>query len=132
MHELLQSGKLKTAEDFHDAAFIYQHGATADDYLLAHVLAMVAVRKGDGKSLWIAAASLDRYLRTTGQPQIFGTQYESKAGGPHTQEPYTRSLLPDQFRALFCVPSIEQQERNVAVFDSGKYPAEIVPPGCAR
>jgi hypothetical protein len=47
---LLESGKLETAEDFHDAAFIYQHGQKPDDYLLAHVLAMVAVQKGDAKS----------------------------------------------------------------------------------
>jgi len=37
------------------------------DYLLAHVLASVAVAKGDSKSLWISAASLDRYLQLIGQ-----------------------------------------------------------------
>jgi hypothetical protein len=31
--KLLESGSLRTPEDFHDAAFIYQHGQTPDDYL---------------------------------------------------------------------------------------------------
>jgi hypothetical protein len=55
VQDFLKSDKLKTAEDFHDAAFIYQHGQTAEDYLLAHILAMVAVQKGDAKSLLIRA-----------------------------------------------------------------------------
>src|SRR5438876_7541294 len=64
IHELLSAGALQTAGDFHDAAFIYQHGQTPDDYLLAHVLATVAVQKGDSKGLWISAATLDRYLNS--------------------------------------------------------------------
>ena len=60
VHELLESNQLKTAEDFHDAAFIYQHGHDPEDYLLAHILAMVAVQKGDTRAFgflprhWIA------------------------------------------------------------------------------
>jgi hypothetical protein len=75
VHELMAAGKLNTGPDFHDAAFIYQHGDDPDDYLLAHVLAMTAVEKGDLSSRWIAAATLDRYLQAVGQPQVFGTQY---------------------------------------------------------
>lgn len=74
-NQLLDSGALKSASDFHDAAFIFQHGDKADDYLLAHVLAMVAVSKGDPRGRWIAAATLDRYLQFIGRPQVFGTQY---------------------------------------------------------
>ena len=132
IHELLSTGALQTAEDFHDAAFIYQHGQTPDDYLLAHVLATVAVQKGDSKSLWISAATLDRYLDSITQPQVFGTQYHSKDDSPVTQEPYNRILIPDQLRADFCVPSLDQQQKNLAEFKAGKYPAGILPPGCTR
>jgi hypothetical protein len=76
--QLLDSGTLKSASDFHDAAFIFQHGDKADDYLLAHVLAMVAVSKGDPRGRWIAAATLDRYLQFIGRPQVFGTQYVTR------------------------------------------------------
>jgi hypothetical protein len=132
VHELLESNQLKTAEDFHDAAFIYQHGHDPEDYLLAHVLAMVAVQKGDSKSLWISAATLDRYLQTIGQPQVFGTQYNNHDDSPYTQAPYNRDLVTDQLRALFCVPDTEQQRKNVAAFNVGKYPEGIIPPGCSR
>jgi len=132
VHAMLEAGALKSAEDFHDAAFIYQHGQTSDDYLLAHVLGTVAVAKGDTKSLWISAASLDRYLDSIHQPQVFGTQYHSKANSPVSQEPYNRSLIPNQLRAVYCVPLIEQQGKNLIEFNAGKYPAGILPPGCSR
>jgi hypothetical protein len=126
VHELLEKGDLSTGEDFHDAAFIYQHGQTPDDYLLAHILANAAIARGDTKSLWISAATLDRYLYATHQPQVFGTQYQT------TQEPYNRSLIPDQLRAVFCVPSLQQQQANLAEFNAGRYPASILPKGCSR
>lgn len=74
-HQLMEQGMLKTGEDFHDAAFIFQHGYTPEDYLLGHVLATAAVAKGDIRSRWIAAATLDRYLMSVGQDQVFGTQF---------------------------------------------------------
>ena len=141
VRELMTGGSLKTAQDFHDAAFIFQHsvqtnenpiGAVASDYLLAHVLASVAIAKGDQKSLWLSAASLDRYLQLIGQPQIFGTQYQSKDDQPYTQEPYNRTIVPDALRLVLCVPPLRQQELNLTDFNSGKYPAGILPHGCQR
>lgn len=141
VRELLASGGLKSARDFHDAAFIFQHSvqtdaypraAVANDYLLAHVLANVALAKGDATSLWISAASLDRYLQSIGQSQVFGTQYQSTNDQPMTQEPYNRTLVPDALRLVFCVPPLRQQQSNLAVFDAGKYPAGMRPAGCQR
>ena len=132
VHAMLESGKLKTAEDFHDAAFVYQHGHDPEEYLLAHVLATVAVQKGDAKSLWISAATLDRYLQAIGQPQVFGTQYSNRGEGPFTQAPYNRDLIPDDLRAVFCVPDLDQQRENIKAFNVGQYPDRMIPPGCTR
>jgi len=74
-HQLLDECALRTGQDFGDAAIIFQHGTQPDDYLLAHVLAMIAVAKGDKNGREIAAVTLDRYLQSIGQSQIFGTQY---------------------------------------------------------
>jgi hypothetical protein len=107
---LLRSGGLHTGTDFMDAAFIFQHGDTPDDFLLAHVLAMVAVSKGRSDADWIAAASLDRYLQRTGKPQIFGTQFSSADAMSHpTQEPFDRRLVPDALRAEMSVPALASQ-----------------------
>lgn len=139
---LLAAGELKTAQDFHDAAFIFQHGHDPDDYLLAHILATDAIVKGDNSSKWLAASTLDRYLQAIGQKQVFGTQYLSKSysyflqhkndpigmKSPEahqegdTQDPYDRDLVPDSLRGDFCVP-----DQAVQATGSGKSP-----PGCSR
>src|SRR5579864_3350662 len=36
MRQIIDDGGLKTGEDYHDAAFIFQHGDAPEDYLLAH------------------------------------------------------------------------------------------------
>jgi hypothetical protein len=145
---LLTNGGLKTGEDFYDAAFIFQHGETADDYLFAHVLAMDAVVKGYDTAKWIAAATLDRYLQIIHQPQVFGTQYPLDPNKPHptedttpegrfkgrTQQSYNDMLLPDSLRTDFCVASRNQQKQVLAFMDTGKRPpgALMIAPGCKR
>jgi hypothetical protein len=150
--ELIATGQLKTSRDFHDAAYIFQHGDEANDYLLAHILAVEAVVKGDASSKWIAAASLDRYLQAIGKGQVFGTQYldkrylyvlkhkdepnlqnrpEANEKGK-TQEPYEKDIVPDSLRNDFCVPTLAQQKINLEVIESGNYPTSMIPPGCTR
>jgi hypothetical protein len=107
---LLAAGQLHTGEDFTWAAFIFQHGSIPEDYLLAHTLATIAVAKGEAAALWIAAATLDRYLQSIGKPQIYGTQFKTPAGQPVTQEPYNRELVSDPLRRLLLVPSLEGQK----------------------
>jgi hypothetical protein len=109
--KLLAADKLHTGEDFERAAFIFQHGATSDDYLLAHALAMVAVSRGQRSALWIAAATMDRYLNSVHQPQIYGTQFFFNPNGT-TQEPYNRTLIPDSLRRFLNVPAQAAQEEQ--------------------
>jgi hypothetical protein len=146
---LLAAGELKTGEDFHEAAFIFQHGNNSEDCLFAHVLAMEAVLKGSDEAKWIEAATLDRYLQSIGQPQVFGTQYPLDPNLPHqphpaagsqgpflagrTLAPYNDQFLPDSARLDFCVPALAQQKQNVAMFNAGKRPTETMrAPGCPR
>jgi hypothetical protein len=105
--KLLADGQLHTGEDFDRAAFIFQHGSTPDDYLLAHTLAMIAVAKGDDSALWIGTATLDRYLQSVGKPQIYGTQFKSTKDA--TQEPFNRNLISDSLRHELGVPSLAAQ-----------------------
>lgn len=116
--ELLSSGALKSGDDFWHAAFIFQHGGEASDYLLAHTLAVVAVARGRPDASWIAAATLDRYLQKIGQKQIYGTQFGSKGGEPATQEPYDRALISDALRDVLGVPDQAAQEKQRAQFDA--------------
>jgi hypothetical protein len=109
---LLDQGALKTADDYYRAAFIFQHGAAPEDFLMAHALAVAATAKGHPKGAWIAAASLDRYLQNIGQKQIYGTQYRTPDGGTTTQDPYDRALVPDALREALGVPNQADQEKR--------------------
>ncbi|KQO55552.1 hypothetical protein [Sphingomonas sp. Leaf257] len=117
---LLQQDKLKTADDFYHAAFIFQHGNAASDYLLAHTLALAAAARGRKDAAWIAAATLDRYLQTIGQKQIYGTQYLNRRETGPTMELYDRTLVPDPLReALGVPPQVKQEERLQTLKSSG-------------
>ena len=116
--KLLATGQLHTGEDFEWAAFIFQHGETPDDYLLAHTLAMVAVARGQASAIWIAAATLDRYLQNIHQPQIYGTQFLTPQGKPVTQEPYNRTLVSDALRRDLDVPSQAAQDERRKEYDA--------------
>jgi hypothetical protein len=146
---LLAAGELKTGEDYHEAAFIFQHGESSEDALFAHVLAMQAVVRGSDEAKWIEAATLDRYLQSIGQPQVFGTQYPLDPNLQHeahpatasqgafrsgrTLAPYNEQFLPDSARLEFCVPSLTQQKENLAMLNSGKRPRDTMrAPGCPR
>lgn len=111
--EMLDASELNSAEDYYHAAFIFQHGGEAGDYLLAHALAMTAASKGHSQASWIAAATLDRYLHNIGQPQVYGTQYQFPRNGDEvTQGAYDRDLLPDAIRTAAGVPPLKAQEEQ--------------------
>jgi hypothetical protein len=109
---LLEKDKLRSANDFYRAAYIFQHGSEPRDFLKAHALAIVSAAKGKRDATWIAAATLDRYLQSIGQKQIYGTQYMSYANKPTTQEPYDRDLLPDALRTASGIPLLAAQEHD--------------------
>ncbi|HWC56367.1 MAG TPA: hypothetical protein VG434_05300 [Sphingomicrobium sp.] len=115
---LLDGGRLHTGADFLHAAFVFQHGDTPNDYLLAHTLAVIAAARGEKGAAWIAAATLDRYLVNIGQKQIYGTQFMTHANQPVTQEPYDRSLISDSLRTALGVPPIKDQEEQRKEFEA--------------
>jgi len=131
VREMLNEGTVRTTNDYVLASFIFQHGHTSDDYLLAHVLGMIAASKGDKIGRWIAAATLDRYLQSIRQPQVFGTQFVPGAKGEMTQGEYKNGLLSNSIRAAMCVRPYEKQVEQVkqaqkqpetADFNTGQFP----------
>jgi hypothetical protein len=109
VRELLDSGALRAADDYYNAAFVFQHGDTPEDCLLAHALAMASMTLGRNDAAWIATATLDRYLQRIDRSQIFGTQYVGVNDSPMTQGAYDTELIPDSLRRVLGVPIREQQ-----------------------
>jgi len=122
---LLDAGELRAGADFRRAAVVFQHGDAADDFLVAHTLALVALAMGDTEARWIAAATLDRYLTTIGKPQIYGTQFDNQLA---LREPYNRALILDDLRKALNVPPLAEQldhlpaARGASKKDSSKPP----------
>lgn len=110
--QLLDSGAIQSGNDYYHAAFVFQHGSTAADYLKAHLLAVIAAARGKSEAVWIASATLDRYLQAIGKPQVLGTQYKIPNEGYATQEPYDRALVSDTMRKALHVPPLSDQERQ--------------------
>lgn len=123
---LLDAGALRSGDDFWHAAYVFQHGAEPNDYLLAHTLAMIANARGRSDAIWIAAATLDRYLQKSGRPQIYGTQFNTREMAT-TQEPYDRTLVSDALRQALDVPPQAEQERRRAEIE-GQYRARAGQP----
>lgn len=121
VRKLLAEGKLQTGREYDYAALIFQHSIKAEDLMFAHVLAVTSVSKGDADAKWLAAATLDRYLTTIKQPQVFGTQFFRPSKDTNwTMEPYDRNALSDDERALWCVIPLAKQENILKDMQSGQ------------
>jgi hypothetical protein len=114
--KLLASDALHTGKDYEEASFVFQHGNTAEDYLLAHTLAIIAVSKGDSTAAWIASATMDRYLEKIGQKQVFGTQFSHDVQHGWTQEPYDRGFISDALREQLGVPTQAEQAEQLNAY----------------
>ena len=110
---LLAGGKVNTGRDYYFAALIFQHSETSENLLLAHILAVTSVAKGDKSGGWLSAATLDRYLWSIKHPQVFGTQYQTGADNKETMEPYDRIAISDKIRAVWGVNSLAEQEKDL-------------------
>jgi hypothetical protein len=120
VRQLIGEGKVQSGEDYYYAAFIFQHGQTPSDYLYAHVLAVTAVNKGLHNATWLSAATLDRYLHSIRQPQVFGTQFGSVVDDRDDQEPYDRGIVSDALRELWCVAPEATQVKILSDKRAGK------------
>lgn len=144
----------RTGEEYYFAAFIFQHGQKADDYLFAHVLATQSIALGCRRAMWISAATLDRYLQQIGQKQVFGTQYHGEnlayylehqhdpdvlekfksMSDRQTLKPYASQIVPDSIRAEFCVPPLGLQQQHITDVKTGNAKPGDLPriKDCAR
>jgi hypothetical protein len=117
--ELYRAGELQSGEDLYRVAMILQHGDQPEHYLLAHELCVTAVfaHGAEGGSWirsakWLAAASEDRFLRSIGRKQRFGTQYRSDDVEVSLEE--IDGQITDSIRAQWSVPSLDEARKREA------------------
>ncbi|WP_210416142.1 hypothetical protein [Brevundimonas sp. SGAir0440] len=117
VRNMLDAGQIRSGADYYRSAFIFQHGDKPEDYLLAHALATAAVARGRQDAIWIATATLDRFLQSIGRAQVYGTQFVVPFNGdPPSQGAYDTSLLPDTLRNDSGVPSLAEQQSQLEAY----------------
>ena len=99
--EIIEAGMLADLQDWDNAALLLQHGESADDFLLAHILSIPSGMEDTPFGKFMCAATLDRFLQNCSRPQIFTTQ--SGAADPSVYapaEPFDDSMS-QALRAVF-------------------------------
>ncbi len=110
--ELMSVAAPRVAADYLHAAMVLQHGDGPDDYQRAHEWALEAVRlaPSDRRVRWMAVATKDRYLMSTGQPQWYGTQFR-KVDGRWTLYDVDPTIT-DQERLKWNAPPLDVAQRR--------------------
>ena len=122
---LYSQDKIKTANDYYNAAMVLQHAQKPDDYLLAHELCVVSISKGRQDSRWLAAATEDRFLMNIGRPQRFATQYRSTTLNDPVKLYDVDPTVTDAHRREMNAPSLNEARKREAQMDAifrGKKP----------
>ena len=99
-----------TAEQLFAAAWILNHGDTADEAKEAHKLASKAADQGYEQAKWLAAAALDRALMYSGQPQRYGTNIVPDGFGYRLWD--VEPATTDKERARWNVPPLAEMHRR--------------------
>ena len=76
IYQLLDSSKVRTSKDYHNAAMIFQHGGDSIAYGMAVKLMRKSIELDSTANKWLLAAAIDRHLLSKDEPQIYGTQYQ--------------------------------------------------------
>jgi hypothetical protein len=106
VREIAQRGGLQTGDDYAAAALVFQHGNTPADYQQANRYAEQAIDLGSERGRQLYALTRDRYLRSIGEPQQFGTQYRLESGTWQlVLQPYDPTTT-DAERARYNVPPL--------------------------
>jgi hypothetical protein len=108
--ELVAANELHTAEDYYHAAWIMNHGDTAEDARNSHVLALRSSELGYRPARWLAVATYDRWQMYQGKAQKYGTNYVYDGRRDRLWD--VDSTTTDEERAAWDVPPLAEQLRK--------------------
>jgi hypothetical protein len=115
---ILSAGEIRTAQDYYNAAMIFQHGDSKADTRLAHSFATIAaaLRETDAAN-WLKAASWDRLMLRFEQPQWYGTQYAQDEAARWVLYEVDSDVITDEQRAAWSVPSLDEARSRAAIMN---------------
>lgn len=113
---MLAAGTVRTARDYYNAAMLFHHGETADDYALAFALAAIARKLAPEHPApkWLYAGAFDRYLVSRQMPQWYGTQSKTHKDGRAELDPVDPRAVNDDERVALGVPRLQDELARIA------------------
>lgn len=124
--QLLDSNMVRTSQDYHHAAMIFQHGRDSIAYGMAVKLMRKSIELDSTADKWLLAAAVDRFLLSKDQPQIYGTQYQN--GKPIQLAKMDTSKVSDSERINYGVRTLRQQRKFIKQ-RNGKQLSELLAQG---
>jgi len=121
--QVLASGQIKTADDYLDAAIIFQHGDTVQDIQMAYSFASIACQLNptSRNAMQLKADAWDRIMIKSGKPQWYGTQFErSKTTGKLVMFPTDPDAVSDLTRKAMGLPTLAETQAMIAKANMGK------------
>ena len=114
VRQLLDSNKVLTSLDYHNAAMIFQHGYDTVASGMAVKLMRKSLELDPTADKWLLAAAIDRDLMRKDQPQIYGTQFIRK-GKDEPWELYKidTTKISDAERVEYGVRTLAEQKAKV-------------------
>ena len=113
IYQLLDSSKVRTSKDYHNAAMIFQHGRDSIAYGMAVKLMRKSIELDSTANKWLLAAAIDRNLLSRGKSQIYGTQYYRKKGEPWELRDIDTTQISDAERIEYGVETLAEQKESV-------------------
>lgn len=115
--QLLQSNKVQTAQDYYHAAMIFQHGDDSTTYKMAIKMMQKAIAIDSTINKWLLAASIDRYLMSKNEPQIYGTQYIQYQNEPMQLYVIDTNKISDAERIAYGVKTLAEQQAHLKLLN---------------
>ena len=116
VRRIVDADILLTAQDYANAAKILQHGSKSSDFLKAKELSIKAFELGESAMLKHSALAEDRYLKSIGKAQKYGSQIVCDASGWHLYK--LDPQITDRDRAEKNIEPIGQMIKKVAMIQT--------------
>ena len=113
---ILKAGEVRTADDYLNAAILFQHGDAIEDTELALALATTASRidPGNKDAKILTAQAWDRILVRRGKPQWYGTQFSRDTStGKWVMSPIEPGVVSEAQREAMGIPTISQTQAHL-------------------
>jgi hypothetical protein len=120
--KLVATGALMTAEDYINAALIFQHGQQPEDIRMAFSMSTIAIRLDpeSKRAKSLSASNWDRILMRLEKPQWYGTQFKKDhvAGGKWELYQIDETAVTDADRKALYVPTLEEAKAHVQTLNA--------------